>query len=156
MYLAADTSDVKAATDPRREENFRWHNMGLTNKAPNDTEYPVEFLYREVLGRDALLEALSFFLVRVPHREAQDDKPERQAFTILPRYHQSRSVRKVADSISAHFAEKGDIGRKYLINHSAGSGKTLTVESAADHGALEIIAAFLHGLREDDWAQLGD
>ncbi|PUE57894.1 hypothetical protein B9Z45_07290 [Limnohabitans sp. 2KL-17] len=62
LYLAADTSDVKAATDPRREENFRWHNMGLTNKATDDTEYPVEFLYREVLGRDALLEALSFFL----------------------------------------------------------------------------------------------
>ena len=132
LYLAADTSDVKAATDPRREENFRWHNMGLTNKAQTATEYPVEFLYREVLGKDALLEALSFFLVRVPKRDAQDDKPERAAFTLFPRYHQSRSVRKVADDISAHFAEQGDIGRKYLINHSAGSGKTLTICWLAD------------------------
>ena len=132
LYLAADTSDVKAATDPRREENFRWHNMGLTNKASVDTEYPVEFLYREVLGPDALLEALSFFLVRVPQRDAQDDRPERPAFTLFPRYHQSRSARKVADSISAHFAAKGDIGCKYLINHSAGSGKTLTMCWLAD------------------------
>jgi type I restriction enzyme R subunit len=31
LYLAADTSDAMAATDPCREENFRWHNMGLTN-----------------------------------------------------------------------------------------------------------------------------
>ncbi|MDP3650207.1 MAG: DEAD/DEAH box helicase family protein [Rhodoferax sp.] len=132
LYLAADTSAVKAATDPRQEENFRWHNMGLENQAPNDTEYPVEFLYREVLGRDTLLEALSFFLVRVPQRDAQGDRPERAAFTLFPRYHQSRSVRKVADHISAHFAEKGDIGRKYLINHSAGSGKTLTICWLAD------------------------
>ena len=132
LYLAADTSDVKAATDPRREENFRWHNMGLTNKATVDTEYPVEFLYREVLGRDALLEALSFFLVRVPKREAQDDKPERAAFTLFPRYHQSRTVGRVASDISARFAETGDIGRKYLINHSAGSGKTLTICWLAD------------------------
>ena len=132
LYLAADTSDVKAATNPRREENFRWHNMGLTNTATNDTEYPVEFLYREVLGRDALLEALSFFLVRVPKREAQDDKPERAAFTLFPRYHQSRTVRKVASAISDHFASTGDIGRKYLINHSAGSGKTLTICWLAD------------------------
>ena len=132
LYLAADTSDVKAATDPRHEENFRWHNMGLTNKATVDTEYPVEFLYREVLGRDALLEALSFFLVRVPKREAQDDKPERAAFTLFPRYHQSRTVGRVASDISARFAETGDIGRKYLINHSAGSGKTLTICWLAD------------------------
>jgi type I restriction enzyme R subunit len=132
LYLAADTSDVMAATDPRREENFRWHNTGLTNTAQTATEYPVEFLYREVLSKEHLLEALSFFLVRVPHRDAQDDKPERPAFTIFPRYHQSRTVRKVADDISTQFIEKADIGRKYLINHSAGSGKTLTMCWMAD------------------------
>ena len=99
LYLAADTSDVMAATDPRREENFRWHNTGLTNTPQTPDEYPVEFLYREVLSKEQLLEALSFFLVRVPKREAEDDKPERPAFTIFPRYHQSRMVRKVADDI---------------------------------------------------------
>ena len=134
LYLAADTSDVMAATDPCREPNFRWHNMGLTNEAvtKDSSEYPVEFLYREVLAKDQLLEALSFFLVRVPQRDAEDDKPERPAFTLFPRYHQSRTVRKVADDISAQFAAKADIGRKYLVNHSAGSGKTLTMCWLAD------------------------
>ena len=33
FYLAADTSEVMAATDPRRGQNFRWHNTGLTNTA---------------------------------------------------------------------------------------------------------------------------
>jgi type I restriction enzyme R subunit len=132
LYLAADTSDVMAATDPRREQNFRWHNTGLTNTPQTAGEYPVEFLYREVLSREHLLEALSFFLVRVPQREAEDDKPERPAFTLFPRYHQSRTVRKVADDISAQFAAQADIGCKYLINHSAGSGKTLTICWLAD------------------------
>ena len=105
LYLAADTSDVMAATDPRRVENFRWHNTGLTNVPTNSDEYPVEFLYREVLSKDQLLEALSFFLVRVPKREAEADRPERPAFTIFPRYHQARLVRKVAEAISAHYAQ---------------------------------------------------
>jgi len=132
LYLAADTSDAMAATDPRREENFRWHNTGLNNTPQNPDEYPVEFLYREVLSKEQLLEALSFFLVRVPEREAEDDKTKRAAFTLFPRYHQSRLVRRVAEDITAHFAAKGDIGKKYLADHSAGSGKTLSICWLAD------------------------
>ena len=132
LYLAADTSDVMAATDPSRIENFCWHNSGLMNTPQTDGEYPVEFLYREVLSKDHLLETLSFFLVRVPKREAVKDRPEQPPFTILPRYHQSRMVRKVADDAVPHFAASGDIGRKYLIHHSAGSGKTLSICWLAD------------------------
>ena len=134
LYLAADTSDVMAATDPRREENFRWHNTGLTNQpiTKNGKEYPVEFLYREVLSREHLLEALSFFLIRVPKCEADEDRPAREAFTIFPRYHQSRMVRKVSDDVLAQFEVTGDVGRKYLIHHSAGSGKTLSICWLAD------------------------
>jgi type I restriction enzyme R subunit len=131
LYLAADTSDVMAATDPRLVENFRWHNTGLTNIPQTAGEYPVEFLYREVLSKDHLLEALSFFLLRVPKREAEEDKTERPASTILPRYHQSRMVPQ-ADDAAAHFVATGDIGRKYLIDHSAGSGKTLSICWLAD------------------------
>lgn len=127
LYLAADTTDAMAATDPCKEENFRWHNMGLTNTPTNPDEYPIEYLYREVLSQEQLLEALSFFLVRVPEREAEADKPARPASTIFPRYHQSRLVRRVAEDITAHFAKAGDIGKKYLADHSAGSGKTLSI-----------------------------
>jgi type I restriction enzyme R subunit len=123
LYLSADTCDVMAATDPRREENFRWHNTGLTNTPQNPDEYPVEFLYREVLSKEQLLEALSFFLVRVPRREAEDDKPATPAFTLFPRYHQGRLVRKISADITAHFAAMGDIGKKYLADHSAGRAR---------------------------------
>lgn len=132
LYLAADTSDVMAATDPSRVENFRWHNTGLQNAPITAGEYPVEFLYREVLAKDAVLEMLAFFLIRVPEVEADGDKRALPALTILPRYHQSRMVRRVADDAAAHFAASGDIGRKYLIAHSAGSGKTLSLCWLAD------------------------
>ena len=133
LYLAADTSEVKMATDPRREPNFRWFNTGLRNEpitppaADGTSEYPVEYLYREVLSPTRLLEALSFLLVRVPERPATEDKPCRPAFTLFPRYHQQRMVRKVADAALERFIETGEPGGKYLVEHSAGSGKTLSI-----------------------------
>ena len=132
LYCAADTSDAMAATDPRSEQNFRWYNTGLTNTPLTKDEYPVEFLYRETLSKEQLLEALSFFLIYVPKRDAEEDRPERPALTLFPRYHQGRMVRKLSSNIVEHFAATGDIGRKYLINHSAGSGKTLSICWLAD------------------------
>ena len=132
LHIAADTSDVMVATDPSEEKKFRWYNTGLTNKPITEDEYPVEFLYREVLSKDSILNALSFFLVYVPRREASDDKPERPAFTILPRYHQSRMVEKLAQDALEHFDKDNELGKKYLIDHSAGSGKTLSICWLAD------------------------
>ncbi len=131
-HIAADTSDVMVATDPREEQNFRWYNTGLTNEAETEGEYAVEFLYRGVLSPSSILEALSFYLVYVPEREAEEDRPARAAFTIFPRYHQSRMVDRVAADALQHFAETDDLGKKYLVDHSAGSGKTLSICWLAD------------------------
>ncbi|GAM11755.1 putative type I restriction enzyme HindVIIP R protein [Geobacter sp. OR-1] len=132
LHIAADTSDVMVATDPRREENFRWFNTGLANEPMTKGEYPVEYLYREVLSKERLLESLSFFLVHVPKRDAAADRPAQPEFSLFPRYHQSRMVRKVADAALQNFVDTGTIGRKFLINHSAGSGKTLSICWLAD------------------------
>ena len=126
-YIAADTSEVKLATDPRHPDNFRWHNQGLVNEARSEDEYPVEFLYGEVLAPENLLDDIAFFLVRVPEKPETDKDPARPAFTIYPRFHQSRCVKKIAADISAYFTERGDIGKKYLAQHAPGSGKTLTI-----------------------------
>ena len=112
---------LNAAELPKIDEEFEEITEGeeLTKKEKLKTKW-------------AALEALSFFLVRVPEREAEDDKPARPASTIFPRYHQSRLVRRVAEDITAHFATAGDIGKKYLADHSAGSGKTLSICWLAD------------------------
>ncbi|KIU53303.1 restriction endonuclease subunit S [Pseudomonas putida] len=132
LHIAADTSDVQVATDPRAEKSFRWFNTGLSNQPHTVGEYPVEFLYREVLSKDSLLEAVSFYLVQAPKQEAAEDRPERPAFTLFPRYHQRRCVEKIAQEAQSHFAEHGEVGSKFLVNHSAGSGKTLTMCWLAD------------------------
>jgi type I restriction enzyme R subunit len=85
-----------------------------------------------VLAQDQLLEALSFFLIRVPERDAEDDKPARPAFTLFPALSPKPPGPRVAEDITAHFAATGDIGKKYLADHSAGSGKTLSICWLAD------------------------
>jgi len=57
---------------------------------------------------------------------------EFRLFYPKPRYHQSRLVRRVAEDITTHFLAHGDIGKKYLADHSAGSGKTLSICWLAD------------------------
>jgi type I restriction enzyme R subunit len=121
-----DTADIKVATNPSKAHYFLWHNSGLSNEAQNQGEYPVEFFYRDVLAKENLLSVLSFYLIYVPKK---DDKA---AYTLFPRYHQSRLVNKLSTDIAAHFVKTNTIGKKYLINHSAGSGKTLTISWLAE------------------------
>ncbi len=132
LHIAADTSDVMVATDPSREQNFRWHNTGLKNDTDTPGEYPVAFLYQEVLSKESILKALSFYLIYVPFREAKADRPEKAAVTIFPRFHQSRMVEALSRDLEAQFSDNGQLGRKYLIHHSAGSGKTLSICWLAD------------------------
>lgn len=132
LYIASDTSEVKVATNPQKEEYFRWYNAGLVNKPFNKGEYPVEYLYRHVLSRNSILEAISFYLIYVPKVEATESTHEKPAFAIFPRYHQSRMVDALTKDLREHCVEKGICGKKYLINHSAGSGKTLSISWLAD------------------------
>ncbi len=132
LYIAADTSDVMIATDPKREENFRWYNAGLANKAQTKGEYPVEYLYRDALAKDSILEYLSFYLIYVCPEKKKEEAAAKMPFTIFPRYHQSRMVGKLSADILSHYESTNDVGKKYLIDHSAGSGKTLSICWLAD------------------------
>lgn len=135
LHIAADTSEVKIATNPFAEHNFIPFNQGLTNKEETIGEYPIEFLYKYVLSKDWVLEYISFFLVYIPaNQQITEDgiqliEPER---TLFPRYHQLRSNHKLSHSIANYFEAEKKLGIKYLINHSAGSGKTLTISWLTD------------------------
>jgi type I restriction enzyme, R subunit len=48
-------------------------------------------------------------------------------YTLFPSYHQSRLEDKLSADIHAYFDDTGRVGKKYLVNHSSGSGKTLTI-----------------------------
>lgn len=114
LHVAADTSEIKIATNPYAENNFIPFNEGLINKAETEGEYPIEFLYKNVLSKDWILEYLSFFLLYIPsNQKITEDgitliQPEK---TIFPRYHQLRSNRKLADDISEHYEKEKHLGK---------------------------------------------
>lgn len=135
LYVASSNTEVKVATDPRKEKNFRWFNAQLINKSETTGEYPVEHLYRHALSKENIASYLEHYLILVPGLDKVEEDGtvvSRPAFTIFPRYHQLRSSKDVAEDVLKHREKTGQLGKKYLINHSAGSGKTLTIAWMAD------------------------
>lgn len=135
LHIASDTSEVKVATNPFADTNFQWFNEGLMNQPEVETEYPVEYLYKKALSKDQVLGYISFYLIYVPGEDKIDEagiRVVKDAYTIFPRYHQLRCTQRLASDLVQHFDEFRNLGKKYLINHSAGSGKTLTISWMAD------------------------
>ena len=135
LFVAASDLEVKVATNLKSEKSFRWFNAQLFNKAETDGQYPVEHLYNHALSKESRAKYLEHFLVFVPAKEEMGDQGltiSQPAFTIFPRYHQLRASQKLSKDVQAKVNENGQLGLKYLINHSAGSGKTLTIAWMAD------------------------
>lgn len=78
---------------------------------PIEGDYPTAYMWRELLQADSLLDLIEHFI------RHYDEKGRRQV--IFPRYHQLRAVRMLRQRVAAEGA-----GHNYLIQHSAGSGKT--------------------------------
>jgi type I restriction enzyme, R subunit len=105
-------------------------NLGHNNRAGNptaeDNGYRTAYLWREVLQRDSLLDILGRFMhLEVKEKRILTDKGIKkvtQETMIFPRYHQLDAVRKIV----AHTKAKGT-GCNYLVQHSAGSGKSNSI-----------------------------
>ena len=114
------------ATNPCNEDNFQPFNAGLENKSnpeiPNG-EYPIWHLYGQAFSPEYICDFIEYFLLYVPVNEDRQSK----AFTIMPRFHQLRSTRNLAADLLLYAETNDSLGKKYLINHSPGAGKTLTI-----------------------------
>ncbi|WP_296621759.1 DEAD/DEAH box helicase family protein [Marivirga sp.] len=135
LYIASSEKEVKVATDPSSEKNFRWFNAQLVNKSETKGEYPVEHLYRHALSKENIAKYLEHYLVFVPAQEKVTEDGQLTSipsFSIFPRYHQLRASKGVALDVQQYANEYNTLGKKYLINHSAGAGKTLTIAWMAD------------------------
>jgi type I restriction enzyme R subunit len=95
---------------------------GRAGNPPSSTGHRTAYLWQEVWQRDAWLDILARFV----HVVYSDDKPKakrsQRAVIIFPRYHQLDAVRKLEGD-----AKLVGAGRNYLIQHSAGSGKSHTI-----------------------------
>jgi type I restriction enzyme R subunit len=101
-------------------------NGGAGNPPASDGGYRTAYLWREVLQSDSLMDILGRFMhLQIAEKKVVTDKgfkKIRKETMIFPRYHQLDAVRKLV----SHSQEVG-AGRNYLVQHSAGSGKSNSI-----------------------------
>jgi type I restriction enzyme, R subunit len=90
------------------------------NPANEKGGHRTAYLWEEVWARDSWLEILGRYIV------AQKDKKKQITKIIFPRFHQLDATRKLQAAVLAE-----GVGGKYLIQHSAGSGKTNSIAWSA-------------------------
>ncbi|OGX39611.1 MAG: hypothetical protein A3D87_01480, partial [Omnitrophica WOR_2 bacterium RIFCSPHIGHO2_02_FULL_50_17] len=132
VHFAVDTDVIYMTTRLQGSKTKylpfnKGYNKGAGNPpAPNG--HKTAYLWEEVLMKDSWMDILSRFL----HLEVEEKTFERRKFKIetmiFPRYHQLDSVRKLsADALTS------GAGKNYLIQHSAGSGKSNSIAWLAYH-----------------------
>ena len=93
--------------------------VGAGNPLLED-EYSVHYMWDDILQKDSLLEILGkFMFIEVSEKEDANGKVKKNETVIFPRYHQLDVLRKVLADVKEHGSSLN-----YLLQHSAGSGKT--------------------------------
>ena len=137
-HFAVDESEVRFCTHLQGKSSwFLPFNRGWDDGAgnpPNPTGLKTDYLWREVLSRESLTNILENYAQVV---ESKDEKTDRKKKTqVWPRYHQLDVVRQLLAD-----AETRGVGHRYLVQHSAGSGKS---------NSIAWLAHQLIGLAKDD------
>ncbi|EHR41056.1 type I restriction endonuclease subunit R [Alishewanella jeotgali] len=130
VHFAADPDEVWMTTRLKGKDTVflpfnRGHAYGAGNP-PVENNWKTHYLWDDVLQRDSLMDILQRFMhLEVKERQVKTDKGVRtirKETMIFPRYHQLDVVRKLV----THARTYGS-GRNYLIQHSAGSGKSNSI-----------------------------
>ena len=135
-YFAVDHTEVWMTTQLHGKDTyFLPFNQGSNGAGrdggkgnpPNPNGYPTAYLWEEVFQKDSMMDILQKFihLQVTEEKKLQPDGTEKiikKKLLIFPRYHQLDVVRKLI----AHVSENG-AGHNYLIQHSAGSGKSNSI-----------------------------
>ena len=97
---------------------------GAGNDVPADSSrYATDYLWNEVLTPDNLLAILGHFMhLQIEEEEDAIGRKSKKETMMFPRYHQWDVVTKLVDAAITEGA-----GQKYLIQHSAGSGKSNSI-----------------------------
>ena len=113
-------------------------NQGKGNPVDDGSgDYPTHYVWDDVLAFDSVIELLTKF-VFVSRKEEYDQAKDKRVLkeaVIFPRYHQRDALHRMLESVYERGSELN-----YLIQHSAGSGKTFTISWLAHrlsslHGA---------------------
>jgi type I restriction enzyme, R subunit len=131
VHFAVDQDQVAMTTRLSGDKTlFLPFDLGQAGHAGNppaaDGGYRTAYLWREVWQRDSLLDIIGRFMhLQVEDKRILTDegiKKITKETMIFPRYHQLDSVRRLVAHAQAHGP-----GRNYLVQHSAGSGKSNSI-----------------------------
>ncbi|MBP5983946.1 MAG: type I restriction endonuclease subunit R [Fluviicola sp.] len=130
VNFAVDSEEVWMCTQLKGENSyFLPFNKGNNNGAGNPTNGGIktDYLWKEVLTKISLTDIIQNFAQLITEEKEYSDengkkKTKKESKLIFPRYHQLAAVRRIL----ADAQEKGS-GQKYLIQHSAGSGKSNSI-----------------------------
>lgn len=136
VHFAVDTQEVYMTTKLEGENTrFLPFNRGFNDgkgNPPVENDVRTAYLWREVLRKNSLMELIGRFLhLSREERKIRTDSGFRYITSesmIFPRFHQLDAVRKLIAHTKTHGA-----GKNYLIQHSAGSGKSNTIAWLAHH-----------------------
>ena len=124
VHFAVDDQEVRFCTQLKGKASWflpfnRGWNDGAGNP-PNRDGLKTAYLWQQILTREGLTDILENYAQVV---DSKDDKTgRRKAVQIWPRFHQLDAVRRLLADVAEHGA-----GRRYLIQHSAGSGKSNSI-----------------------------
>ncbi len=126
VHFALDTEEVYMTTKLQGAKTiFLPFNKGYNNSSgnpPNPNGYKTSYLWEDILTPLSIADILEHFV-----NLSKDKKTKlSQRDLYFPRYHQLDVVRKLVSDI-----EKNGIGKRYLIQHSAGSGKSNSITWSA-------------------------
>jgi len=124
VHFALDEDNVYMSSKLKGTSTwFIPFNKGNNNEAgnPPTAGFSTDYLWKEVLLRDSILEIIQYFIQVMPILD-EDGKETSEENLIFPRYHQLDAVRKLLADTKAN-----GVGKDYLIQHSAGSGKSNTI-----------------------------
>jgi type I restriction enzyme R subunit len=127
VYFAVDTDEISMTTEIKKDDTYflpfnRGHDGGKGNPVIYNN-YRTSYLWNDVLQKDSLLDLL-FRFVYVEQKDIRDstgDIIDKREIVIFPRYHQLDVVRKIEVDV------ENNVGQSYLVQHSAGSGKTNSI-----------------------------
>ena len=130
VHFAVSQYEVYMATKLAGDDTFflpfnkGTHDGGAGNDVPADqNQYATDYLWNEVLVPANLLNIIARFVhLQIEEKEDWEGRKSKKEALIFPRYHQWDVVNKL---ISAAQAE--GTGNKYLVQHSAGSGKSNSI-----------------------------
>lgn len=144
VHFAVDDSEVRMCSHLQGKASWflpfnKGHNDGAGNP-PNPHGLKSDYLWKETLTPAGLTNILDNYAQIVEEKDSRTGKKKRKQ--VWPRYHQLSLVRHALTDVRAHGA-----GKRYLIQHSAGSGKS---------NSIAWLAHQLIGLKKDGDTAAGE